>query len=291
MHAESILYNKNLLTFLYKPIHKVKNTLSGKIQPIPITFIEIKGCQNFLQGAPNDGKNMVWDNELTRHPVKINDFSVSKYPITMGQFLHFVDEDKYNQTSGNWSYNGKLFLRDSKAKHPIYWNKINDIWHVCVNNNWCMIKDTDIENWPIYNISWYEAEAYCNWANLRLITESEWEYIATECGTIFTIDYDAYNMDYRSLSARSVTYSPLNKLNIGDMFGNVWCWCEDAFKPYPNFNIDPLYKEFSYPFFGYKNILRGGCFATPRMLINQHYRNAQPPNTRKQFAGFRVCKK
>ena len=37
-------------------------------------------------------------------------------------------------------------------------------------------------NLPICNISWYEAEAYCNWKNVRFINEYEWEYISTNLG-------------------------------------------------------------------------------------------------------------
>ena len=40
----------------------------------------------------------------------------------------------------------------------------------------------------------------------------------------------------------------------------------------------------------YKKICRGGCFAVPEYLIHSKYRNAQMPECRIQFIGFRVCK-
>ena len=46
----------------------------------------------------------------------------------------------------------------------------------------------------------------------------------------------------------------------------------------------------SYPYFGFKKICRGGCFNVPNYLIHSKYRNAQYPDCRIQYIGFRVAK-
>ena len=81
-----------------------------------------------------------------------------------------------------------------------------------------------------------------------------------------------------------------NALGLYDMSGNVWEWCEDSIYPYDGYCIDPIYREFSYPYFGLKKNLRGGSWAVPDYLIHPKYRNAQMPETRIQFTGVRVVK-
>ena len=81
-----------------------------------------------------------------------------------------------------------------------------------------------------------------------------------------------------------------NKWGVIGLIGNVWEWCEDSIYPYDGFKIDPIYKEMSYPYFGFKKICRGGCFNVPNYLIHSKYRNAQYPDCRIQYIGFRVVK-
>ena len=41
---------------------------------------------------------------------------------------------------------------------------------------------------------------------------------------------------------------------------------------YDGFIIDPVYREMSYPFFGYKRICRGGAWCVPDYLVTKSYR-------------------
>ena len=72
------------------------------------------------------------------------------------------------------------------------------------------------------------------------------------------------------------------------MTGNVWEWTADPFLPYPGFAPDP-YREYSAPWFGDHQVLRGGCWATRGRLLRTTWRNFYRPERRDVFAGFRTC--
>ena len=146
------------------------------------------------------------------------------------------------------------------------------------------------------HISWYEAKAVAKWLGGRLPTEAEWEYVATNNGTtklpwgnIMKTEYCNFNYS-GNLSNVNTYIKGSTKHGIHQMIGNVWEWCEDSIYPYNGFCIDPIYREFSYPYFGLKKNLRGGSWAVPDYLIHPKYRNAQMPETRIQFTGVRVVK-
>ena len=130
----------------------------------------------------------------------------------------------------------------------------------------------------------------------RLPTESEWEYMATNCGInkfpwgndwtsgVGNIDYSGGLCDVNEFKKGANNYGVLQ------LIGNVWEWCQESIYPYDGFIIDPVYREFSYPFFGFKKILKGGSWAVPQILIHPKYRNAQMPDMRMQFTGVRVVR-
>ena len=157
------------------------------------------------------------------------------------------------------------------------------------------------------HVSWYEADAYCRWANLRLPTEAEWEMAASAEPTAdgravraqkrrFPWGDTSPTPERANLDCRAGRCIPVNLLPAGDsafgcrqMIGNVWEWTADDFEPFPGFTIDP-YKEYSAPWFGGTHkVLRGGAFATRSRLIHNSYRNFYMPDRRDVLAGFRTC--
>ena len=98
------------------------------------------------------------------------------------------------------------------------------------------------------------------------------------------------NVDYNGITD-VYNFNKGNTNNgVRQMIGNVWEWCSDSIYPYDGYKIDPIYREFSYPFFGFKKVLRGAAYTVPNYLINTKYRNAQLPDMRFQFTGVRIVK-
>jgi len=132
---------------------------------------------------------------------------------------------------------------------PRYWKKQDGAWLERRFDRWLPLEAHE----PVRHVGWLEAQDYCAWAKRRLPTEAEWEHACPRL-----------------------------------KFGRVWEWTSSTFRPYPGFEADP-YKEYSLPWFGSHNVLRGGSFATPARLMRSTFRNFYTPERGDVFCGFRTC--
>jgi EgtB-related family protein len=119
-------------------------------------------------------------------------------------------------------------------------------------------KPLDLQTTAVH-ISLAEAQDYCAWAGRRLPTEAEWELAAS--------------------SSRDEDFK----------WGKVWEWTSSKFAPYPGFVAHP-YLDYSEPWFGSRQVLRGACHATQPMMKNMKYRNYFTPERTDIYAGFRTCR-
>lgn len=109
------------------------------------------------------------------------------------------------------------------------------------------------------HINFADVQDYCAWAKRRLPTEAEWELAAAT--------------------------QPL----VDFVWGDVWEWTSSPFAPYLGFEPHP-YVDYSEPWFGSRQVLRGACAATQPMMRNVKYRNYFTPERSDIYAGFRTCR-
>ncbi|MEG4623895.1 ergothioneine biosynthesis protein EgtB [Microcoleus sp. w1-18aA5] len=250
---------------------------------LPITdspAIEIPGGE-FYMGS--DAAEAL-DNERSRHLCYVEAYSIDRYPVTCRQYRDFMESGGY-QNPDWWSADGWKWLQGEAVSRPLYWSE-----------------NPAFNNHPVCGVSWYEAEAYCNFIGKRLPSEAEWEKAAT---------WDATNQKYRiypwgeeppngSLCNHGnniANTSPVDAFPKGasavgccDMLGNVWEWTASTFDAYPGFESYP-YRGYSQVYFdGEHRVLKGGSWATFPQALRSSFRNWYYPGVRQIIAGFRCAK-
>jgi gamma-glutamyl hercynylcysteine S-oxide synthase len=270
MHNESFLYTMNQLdiNFEYSNNDNYKEPIYDNIE-----MIQIKGG-DYIQGVDNNTNYFYFDNESPKFQVKVDNFKTSKHPITNYQFLQFVKDGCYGMKE-LFSPEGYRYIESNNVMMPASWVYKDGEFYEKLFGRLIELR----YNHPV-SVTWYEATAFCKFYGYRMLKEKEWEYMA--------ISNKYSNCDYNY--PQSVLQEKNENMGVYGLYGNYWEWCEDPIYPYDGFTIDPVYREMSYPFFGFKKICRGGAWCVPKFLATRTYRNSQMPDCYYQFISFRVCK-
>lgn len=215
----------------------------------PQSDIHFPGGQISLGSPPENG--FVFDNEKWAHAVAVPAFAMDGTLISNAQFLAFVEDGGY-ENSSLWSSAARAWLARMPRLAPRYWALEAGQWRI---ERFGITVALPL-NEPVRHVNLHEAQAYCRWAGRRLPTEVEWEFAAT-----------SGHPDFR--------------------WGDLWEWTASAFEPYPGFAAD-AYREYSAPWFKTHQVLRGASFATQPRMHAAAYRNFYQPERDDIFVGFRT---
>ena len=225
------------------------------------------------------GDDFCFDNELGVHEVLLEDFSVMNRLVTNGDYLEFMQDGAY-QDFRHWLDEGWAMVRNDKLQAPLYWLEQDGVWHRFTMHG---LQKVDL-NEPVTHISFYEADAYANWAGKRLLTEFEWE------ATTQVYTPEAGNFVENNLLEPTAA-SP-EKEGMQQLYGDTWEWTYSAYHPYPGFSKAPgAIGEYNGKFMINQMVLRGGSCATPENHIRTTYRNFFHPDKRWQYNGIRLASK
>ena len=227
----------------------------------------------------HDGHGFAYDNEGPRHRALVPAFSLASRPVTNGEYIEFIENGGYKRPEF-WLSLGWMTVNEQRWQAPLYWTKREGAWWHFTLSGFRPVNESE----PVTHVSYFEADAYANWAGARLPTEFEWERAAFDCPIEGNFVEDE-NFHPRAL------FTSGQHLHLDQMFGDVWEWTRSAYSPYPGYRAAPgALGEYNGKFMCNQYVLRGGSCATSRSHIRRTYRNFFQPEKRWQFTGIRLAR-
>jgi ergothioneine biosynthesis protein EgtB len=242
----------------------------------PLKFVEFDEATIEIGHHGND---FSYDNEGPRHRALVLPFSLADRLITNGEFLRFMADNGYSRPEF-WLSLGWTTVNEQNWRAPLYWiERDGEWWNFTLSG----LRRVD-SNEPVTHVSYFEADAYANWAGARLPTEFEWERAAAK------IDIDGNFVETERFHPAALNKSAHNQ-QLAQMFGDVWEWTRSSYSPYPGYRAGPgALGEYNGKFMCNQYVLRGGSCATSRLHIRKTYRNFFPPDKQWQFSGIRLAR-
>lgn len=250
-------------------------------------LIAVDGKLVKLGKAEEDGL-YGWDNEYGTFETDVAPFKASKYLVSNGEYLGFVEDQAY-QKKQYWDDEGWAWVTYKQAEHPNFWVKSGGTYQYRT-----MLELIDMPwDWPV-DITSLEARAFCKWksektgSHIRLPTEAEWSALRA----LEPTDQPSWDVAPGNLNLEHGTSScPVNRHEFADGFydiiGNVWQWTETSIDGYDGFKVHAAYDDFSTPTFdGKHNLIKGGSWASTGNLALKNGRYAFRRHFH-QHSGFR----
>ena len=251
---------------------------------IPMQFVHFEETTARLG---HDGHGFAYDNEGPRHQVLIPAFSIGSRPVTNGEYIAFIEDNGYKRPEF-WLSLGWMTVNEQHWEAPLYWSKRDGAWWNFTLSGFRSVDKSE----PVTHLSYFEADAYANWAGARLPTEFEWERAAMDClieGDF--VESELFHPAPVAVVSGTSTEKPRQDLGLQQMFGDVWEWTRSAYSPYPGYRAAPgALGEYNGKFMCNQYVLRGGSCATSRTHIRPTYRNFFQPEKRWQFTGIRLAR-
>lgn len=254
-----------------------------------IEFIKIKGGSYNM--GDNFGEGTTDEKEI--HRIRISDYEIGKFEVTNYQYAQFLNEYKSDIVkSGEYAGEKMIYERERGLKY------IQQSWQ----------PQAGYEYYPVIGVTWFGANEFCRFYNYRLPTEAEWEYAAREGGKIIRFgngkniadprginfngskdskDSISLHGEYKAKTTPVGKFAP-NKIELFDMSGNVWEWCQDWYAS--NYYFHSRTDNPTGPWVGHYKVIRGGSWYNEAKGIRVTDRSFFAPYKENGDIGFRVVK-
>lgn len=214
------------------------------------------------------------------HTVILDEYFIDQYEVTNAQYAVCVDANQCNPPAKTSS--------ESRANY---------------------FDDPQYGNFPVIQVTWADAQTYCQWRGGRLPTEAEWEKAARGTdgrqfpwGDTFApgqLNYcdsncplpwadpthnDGYE-DTAPVGSYPVGVSPYG---VHDMAGNVWEWAADWYAP--DYYATSPAENATGPSAGNQRVTRGGGWVNDAYFLRTSTRRRFTPDVPSNSVGFRCAR-
>ena len=247
-------------------------------------------CQqmiNISSGIFQIGASDGLENERPVYLVSMQPFSLGRTEVTNAEYAAFVGITGYvtqaERAGWGWVWSGT--------------------WRPVYGANWRQPQGPTTQgptysitqrfNHPVVQVSWLDAQVYCQWQGLRLPTDAEWEYAARGSvnslypwGNVLPRDGGRQRANYGTEACCApdtqdghVLTAPVGSYPFGvspsgahDMAGNVWEWVADERSNHAGLKI-----------------VRGGGWGSDAYSLRTTYRQVSVPTASYDMVGFRCA--
>ncbi len=249
------------------------------------------------QCLERDGGNCVAsyaEDSYPVHQVTIDPFQMEITEVTYEQYIAFLNW-KVQSSGGTWRHtngcDGQICLATKndtggENSYVIFDSANYDVPSV-------------VKNYPMVNVTWYGAKAYCEAIGRRLPTEAEWERAARGNDSRIYPWGNEWNSAFAKTNRP--TTDPVGAIEVGtraagaspyniyDMAGNAAEWVSDWYSS--NFYSQPEATQLntSGPPTGVDKVIRGGSWDTVPFFARTVHRQNQQPNEQFLWLGFRCA--
>lgn len=235
--------------------------------PRPAEMVQVPAGR-FLMGC-NTGGRPCADDSKPLHEVDLSAFWIDKYEVTNARYARCVASGVCTPPQ-----------EASSFTRPAYYG------------------NTQYDTYPVINVDWQQAKAFCQWEGKRLPTEAEWEKAARgtdarswpwgeQAPINSLLNYRQNVGDTTAVGSYPGGASPYGAL---DMSGNVWEWVNDYYQ-------DDYYSESPSsnpqgPAGGTYRVVRGGSWHSESgQRVQTFFRLAlRPVDQYEDYYGFRCAR-
>ena len=253
-----------------------------------MVMVYVPAGEFYMGSPPGVGE----DDEHPRHKVDLDGYWIDQTEVTNQQFEGFVQATGY-RTDAEQLGEARVYLAGQ--------------WQGISGADWRHPEGpasnlSGRSMYPVVNVSWYDAHAYCTWAGARLPSEAEWEKAAR--GTderMYPWGNEKASCTYAVINAGTkdgcgqgsrpwpVGSKPRGASPYGalDMAGNVWEWVNDWYAE-TYYAESPLSNP-SGPATGQAKVARGGSWHFAADMLRAVDRVREAPDKRNTNLGFRCA--